>query len=110
MTDDFGFSYSDDPAQVERYADLLTRVETHFADPEALTKLLVDVEAADLPPDDRTNAVGRIRVYMADLARQERDILRVKTRPSGSDAGDAVILRTTGARSRSRQGVHLPST
>jgi hypothetical protein len=73
---EFGFSYSDDPEQVARYADLLTEVETRFADPEALTRLLVDAEGADMHPDDRWNMASRIRYYLADLGRQERDVLR----------------------------------
>jgi hypothetical protein len=74
---DFGFAYATEPAQVARYADLLTLVETSFADPEALTGLLADVAAADLHPDDRANAESRIRYYLAHVSRQERDILRV---------------------------------
>jgi hypothetical protein len=78
MTDNnFGFSYSNDPEQVTRYADLLTRIETSFADRDALTRLLADVETADIHPDDRWNAASRIRYYLADLSRRERDTLRV---------------------------------
>jgi hypothetical protein len=77
MKDDFGFSYSDDPAQVDRYAALLTKVETSFADPEALTWLLADVDAADIDPHDRANAADRISYYLGDIGEQERDLLRV---------------------------------